>query len=69
MSETAREQAYAEGYADGRRDVAAMFTWEDVDLLREDAIVGRVVTDGPDPDFWDLADRIASLLPPMEPNP
>lgn len=46
----------------------AAFTHEDVELLREAAIVGRDVTDGPDPDFWNLADRIEALLPP-EPTP
>ena len=40
------------------------FTHRDVDALREASIVGRVVTDGPDPELWSLAERIEALLPP-----
>jgi len=42
------------------------FIREDVELLEEAAIQGRTTTDGPDPQFWDLATRIQALLPPEE---
>jgi len=69
----ADESIYFDG--DDRHALAALclhgqpfgFTWEDVDLLQEAAIKGRSVTDGPDPDFWGLADRIEALLPPRKP--
>jgi hypothetical protein len=80
MSETARARAYAEGYADGKRDVAACFTWEDVDMLRAisasldrghnwpweslEATYGE--TDGSPNVLRHLADRLAALLPPRE---
>jgi hypothetical protein len=70
MNETERARAYAEGYADGKRDVAAIFTWEDVDRLRRSAAFlamglacEGIVLRNPD---LDLADRIAALLPPRE---
>ena len=46
----------------------ALFTWEDVDRLRENAFN---VPDGWSGNPWmeELADRIASLLPPREGKP